>query len=140
MEPVDRTEALSRLETGRVGRLSTIRPDGLPHVVPITYASLGEAVVTMIDHKPKTTMRLQRLVNVEANPMVSLVVDHWSEEWTELWWVRVDGTGLVHRDDDVWREARMVLVAKYPQYRERPPEGPAIVISIDHLSSWQGTG
>lgn len=139
MGPVDRAESLDRLATGRVGRLATIRPDGSPHVVPVTYAISPDSVYTMIDHKPKKTDRLQRLTNIEKNPAVSLVADHWSEIWTELWWVRVDGHATIHQGDEAWDDARKHLVAKYEQYRERPPQGVAIRISIERVSSWSGS-
>ncbi|MGH3649737.1 MAG: TIGR03668 family PPOX class F420-dependent oxidoreductase [Acidimicrobiia bacterium] len=139
MARVDRTEALAFLESSRVGHLATVRPDGGPHVVPITFARTGEVIVTMIDHKPKSTMRLQRLANIEANPEVSLLVDEWSEDWRSLRWVRVDGTALIHERDDMWRESRMALLAKYDQYRDQPPQGPAIVISIDRVVTWAST-
>lgn len=132
-------EAHEKLERSRLGHLATVRADGRPHVVPIVYASIGDSLVTMVDHKPKTTQHLQRLENIESNPWVSVVVDEWSEDWEQLWWVRVDGQAFVHRDDDVWREARMAMVAKYAQYREKAPEGPAIVITIDRIVAWSGS-
>jgi PPOX class probable F420-dependent enzyme len=136
---VDRTEALAFLESSRVGRLATTRPDGRPHIVPVTFARTGAVIVTMIDHKPKTTTRLQRLANIEAHPEASLLVDEWSEDWRRLRWVRVDGSALIHERDDMWRESRVALAAKYDQYRDRPPEGPAVVISIDRVVSWAST-
>ena len=74
-----------------MGHLVTVRPNGRPHVVPVTYALAGNSVVTMIDHKPKTTDRLQRLINIENNPVATLMSDHYSEDWTALWWVREIG-------------------------------------------------
>lgn len=129
-------EALELLAASRVARLASVRPDGRPHVVPITFTVVGETIVTMIDHKPKTTTRLQRLANIEANSSVSVLVDEWSEDWERLRWARVDGTARIHDEDDVWRRAREALVAKYPQYADRPPEGVAIAISIDAITSW----
>jgi PPOX class probable F420-dependent enzyme len=95
--------------------------------------------VTMIDQKPKTTTTLKRLDNIEANPRVSVLVDAWSEDWSELWWVRVDGTAKTHDSGDLWEVARSLLVAKYPQYRQDPPRGPAIVITVDTVRFWEGT-
>ena len=136
---MDRTEALSRLESARVAHLATVRPDGSPHVVPATFALAGNFAVTMVDHKPKSTTRLQRLANVEANGTASLLVDHFSEDWSELWWVRVDGNAAVHQDGPGWREASAALAAKYEQYRHRPPTGPAIVIALDRVNYWAST-
>lgn len=108
--------------------------------MPITFAVTAGTIVTMIDHKPKTTTRLQRLRNIEANPSVAVLVDEWDEDWDRLTWVRVDGKAQVHSDDDVWRQARDALIAKYPQYAAQPPEGDAIAISIDGVTSWASSG
>ena len=122
-----------------MGHLVTVRPNGQPHVVPVTYALTGNSVVTMIDHKPKTTDRLQRLINIENNPVATLMSDHYSEDWTALWWVRVDGEASIHIGDRVWEESAAALRAKYGQYAENSPRGPAVVISVDRVTSWEST-
>ncbi|HUG09252.1 MAG TPA: TIGR03668 family PPOX class F420-dependent oxidoreductase [Acidimicrobiia bacterium] len=137
---MDEAEARTRLEAARVGHLATVRPDGGPHVVPVTFAVVGNVVLTMVDHKPKTTTRLQRLANIETYPSASLLIDHWSEDWTRLLWVRVDGAASIHADDPVWSDGRAALAVKYHQYGGRPPEGPAIAISIDRISGWSSRG
>jgi PPOX class probable F420-dependent enzyme len=125
--------ALERFITARVVRLATVRPDGSPHLVPVTFAMDSGDVVTAIDHKPKSTRRLQRLANIDANPSVSLLADHWEEDWRELWWVRIDGTATVAHDDTAGIDA---LVAKYPQYHRIRPEGPVIRVQIGAIASW----
>lgn len=140
MALVDQDEASARLASARSGHLATIRPNGRPHLVVITFAMVGDDVVTAIDEKPKTTQRLQRLVNVEANPAVSFLIDHYDEDWGRLWWVRVDGRATVHHDDGARDTAVEALVAKYPAYRDRPPQGAVISISRDRLSSWAYSG
>jgi PPOX class probable F420-dependent enzyme len=137
---MDRTEALTRLANARTGHLATIRPDGRPHVVVVTFAMTGDRVVTAVDHKPKRTRRLQRLANIEANPAVSFLADRYEDDWERLWWVRLDGEASIHTDDVVWSEAIAVLSEKYPQYQERSPQGPAIVITPDRVSWWESTG
>jgi PPOX class probable F420-dependent enzyme len=137
---VKRADALEFLANSRVARLASVRPDGRPHIVPITFAVTGSAIVTMIDHKPKTTTRLQRLRNIEANPSVSVLVDEWSEDWEHLRWARADGTARIHADGHVWHQSREALLAKYSQYSDRPPEGLAIAISIDGITGWASSG
>jgi PPOX class probable F420-dependent enzyme len=136
---VNTAEAVEFLASSRVARLATVRPDGRPHVVPITFAVTGDTIVTMVDQKPKTTTRLQRLANIEAHPSVSVLVDEWSEDWDRLRWVRVDGSAVIHQEGETWQEAQDALVAKYPQYRDHPPGGVAIAISIEHVSRWAST-
>jgi PPOX class probable F420-dependent enzyme len=137
---MEHTEALALLGRSRVGRLATIRPDGRPHIVPVTFALLDQTVVTMIDHKPKTTTRLQRLANIRAEPRVALLVDEWSEDWRDLRWARFDGRAEIHEQGDLWESARSALVAKYRPYEDEPPIGPAIVITIDSVSGWASNG
>jgi PPOX class probable F420-dependent enzyme len=136
---MERAEALDRLSSARVARLATITPDGKPHLVAITFAVLGDAVVHMIDDKPKTTRRLQRLANVEATPRASMLVDGYDEDWSKLWWVRVDGGVSVATSGGTWESARSSLGEKYPQYRTSPPSGPAILLAIDRVTHWEGS-
>jgi len=137
---MERVEALALLGESRVGRLATIRPDGSPHIVPITFAVVDRTVVTMVDHKPKRTTSLQRLANIDAEPRVALLVDEWSEDWRRLRWARFDGTARIHHQGDLWELARDALVARYDQYRDQPPNGPAIVITIENVTGWSSTG
>ncbi len=65
--------------TARVARLATADAEGVPHLVPVTFAMDGEDVVSAVDAKPKTTAALRRLRNITANPRVSVLVDHYEE-------------------------------------------------------------
>ncbi len=136
---MDPAEALERIAPEPSGHLATVRSDGRPHVVVVTYAVDGGEIVTAIDHKPKTTRSLQRLANIEANPQVSFLVDHYEDDWDRLWWIRVDGPAVVVTEGTRHASAVTALAAKYPQYRERPPDGPAIVISPETVASWPRT-
>ncbi len=134
---MNRAEGLDRLAAARSGHLATVRPDGRPHVVVVTFALIDEFAVTAIDHKPKSTRRLQRIANIEANPVASLLVDHYDDDdWDELWWVRVDGSAAIHHDGTLREHAIEALAIKYVQYEERPPEGPVVAVGLDGVSSW----
>lgn len=136
---MDRAEGLALLERSRVARLATVRPDTSPHVVPVTFAVVDGAIVTMIDHKPKTTDRLQRLANIEFEPRVAVLVDEWSEDWDRLSWARFDGVADIHEEGAVWATAQDALTSRYDQYRDRPPTGPAIVVAIEKVIYWSST-
>ena len=84
-----------RFASTPVARLATVRPDGRPHVVPVVFVLVGDVVYTAIDAKPKKSSRLQRLVNLSAEPRCSLLVDHYEDDWSRLWWVRADGEAAV---------------------------------------------
>lgn len=124
-----------RLARAQVARLATVRPDGRPHLVPITFAIEGDELVTAIDHKPKSTRQLQRLVNIDHEPRVTVLVDHYADDWSQLWWVRVDGEATVLGSGERFAQAIAALVDRYPAYREDPPDGPVIVI---RATGWQG--
>ena len=132
LEPEERR----RVTDARVARLATTRPDGRPHVVPITFASSGETIVTAVDQKPKTTRRLQRLENIAAQPAASVLVDHYDDDWSQLWWVRADGMAHVVTEGREWQEWVGVLTEKYAQYRSEMPRGPLIVLSVARWTTW----
>ena len=127
----------TRFAQAPVARLATVAPDGRPHLVPVVFAVDHEVVYTAVDAKPKTTQRLRRLANIDGNPRVSLLVDHYAEDWTQLWWVRVDGIAAIHHDGDAMRAGRDLLRVKYEQYQSVPLNGPVIAVAIRRWSSWR---
>jgi len=120
--------------TARVARLATVSPDGRPHLVPIVFAVSGDLVHTAVDAKPKRTRNLRRLANIAADPRVTVLADHYDEDWSQLWWVRADGTARIL---DESAEAIAALQARYPQYRETPPPGPFLEITVARWTAWQ---
>ncbi len=133
--------ARQRFTAERVARLATTAPGGRPHLVPVTFAvGTGDAgidhVYTAVDAKPKTTTWLQRLRNIEADPRVALLADHYTEDWDALWWVRVDGIATVLTRPGDLAEPIRLLVTRYPQYRAQPPAGPVISVRVDRWTGW----
>jgi PPOX class probable F420-dependent enzyme len=118
----------------RVARLATLGTDGRPHVVPICFALDGDTLYTAVDAKPKSTRALRRLANIESDPRVEIVIDHYDEDWSKLWWVRLSGRARVIDHDARGLE---LLQAKYPQYRDDPPAGPFVVVAIQARTAWQ---
>ncbi|HEY2723116.1 MAG TPA: TIGR03668 family PPOX class F420-dependent oxidoreductase, partial [Pseudonocardiaceae bacterium] len=114
--------------------LATVGPGARPHLVPVTFALAADTVVSAVDAKPKSTRRLRRLANIEANPAVCLLADHYSDDWDTLWWVRADGHAAVHATAPA-RVAEL-LADKYRQYREQPPEGPFVVVRVETWRGW----
>jgi PPOX class probable F420-dependent enzyme len=89
-----------------------------------------------VDAKPKSTLSLRRLQNLKTNSSFSLLVDHYDEDWTTLWWVRVDGSGRVIEKGDEREHALGLLTAKYEQYRDTPPPGPILALDIERWRVW----
>ena len=129
---------LEALGGARRGILATIGPEGQPHLVPIVFVVLaGGEIVTAVDHKPKSTRDLKRLRNIDRDPRVTLLVDEYDDDWSRLWWVRVDG--LAHVSDVAPPGSNEALAEKYAPYRDSPPAGPWIVIEVVTLTSWTAT-
>lgn len=133
---MEETDRRRRVESARVARLATAGPDGQPHVVPVCFALDGDVVYSAVDAKPKSTRALKRLANVERNPRVSLLVDHYEEDWRNLWWVRLDGKGTVLSSGPEFERGLRLLAAKYRQYLASPPPGPVLVVRVERWSSW----
>ena len=129
-------EAHTRLASARVARLATAGGDGQPHLVPVTFAVDGNLIYTAVDHKPKKSVSLRRLRNIRENPRVALLADHYTEDWDELWWVRVDGWASIVEDERGLRDTIDVLAERYEQYREHRPQGPVICIQADRWKGW----
>jgi PPOX class probable F420-dependent enzyme len=109
----------------------------MPHLVPCTFAvDASGSVVIGIDDKPKTTRNLRRLANIEQNPQVSLLADHYAADWHQLWWARADGTAALVRDGAGQTACWRLLVGKYPQYGGQAPGGPTILVTVTSWSGW----
>jgi len=120
-----------------VAMLATVGPDGAPHVVPVVFAVHDDVVYTAVDAKRKSTQRLRRLANIEGNPHVSMLADHYDEDWTQLWWVRADGVAQVHHSGDEVAEGYFLLRRKYIQYERIALDGPVVTVTVRRWSSWQ---
>jgi len=143
-------EARRRFGTAVVARLATIGTGGRPHLVPVTFALDGDRIYTVVDAKPKTTANLRRLRNIAADPRVTVLADHYEDDWDRLWWVRADGIAAIlagpaqssgrppgpagHRADTAAPLA--LLAARYPRYRADPPPGPLIRIQVERWTGW----
>jgi PPOX class probable F420-dependent enzyme len=136
---MDTVEMRRRMSDAMVARLATIGRDGRPHIVPITFAMGDDELYFAVDHKPKRTVNLQRLRNIEANPAVSVLVDHYENDWSRLWWVRVDGQARIVNAGEQRDQAIALLSSRYEQYRSLAPGGPVVVIAIERLSGWSAT-
>jgi PPOX class probable F420-dependent enzyme len=140
---MDEATMRRRLAAARVGRLATVTAGGGPHVVPCCFALAGavagDRIVSAVDAKPKTTPALRRLANLRARPRAALLVDHYDEDWSTLWWVRADGAGRVVEAGRERDEALDLLAAKYDQYARQRPPGAVVVIEVDGWRAWEAS-
>jgi len=139
MNALESEEMRSRIDGAMVARLATVGRDGRPHIVPITFALDDDTIYFAVDFKPKTTADLQRLRNIEANPSVSVLVDHYEDDWTKLWWVRVDGGARIVIDGEVFEKGIALLTQRYAPYRSVRPVGPVVAIAVERMTGWSAS-
>jgi PPOX class probable F420-dependent enzyme len=141
---LDPAEARARFTGSEVLRLATAGADGSPHLVPCTFAVDGSGrVVIGIDNKPKSSASLRRLRNIAENARVSLLADHYSDDWAQLWWARADGIATVEHAGGDHAAHWELLRSKYPQYQGQTLTGPVIAVTVSSWTGWafaQGTG
>ena len=140
MPELSPAQARDRFAAARVARLATIGSDGAPHLVPLVFAVVDDLVVSAVDQKPKRSAQLRRLDNLRSDPRCCLLVDHYDEDWSALWWVRADGRGRVLADDDPVRSLGLAhLLTRYDaddQYGRTPPAGPVIAVQVLRWTGW----
>ena len=128
-----------RAELAPVARLATVDAEGRPHLVPCCFALDGDVGYSVVDSKPKRSTALRRLDNIRGHPSVCLLVDHYEDDWTRLWWVRLDGTARIVEDGPEHASAVALLCAKYPQYRATPPSGAVVAIDVTACRAWSAS-
>ncbi len=134
--PADQVELLAHAP---VGRLATASADGVPHVIPVCYALMDGLIYSVLDQKPKraSLTRLRRVRNIRANPQVSLVVDHYEENWERLWYILISGTAQLLEEGAERPAAIQILREKYAQYRLMNIDpNPVIKITPSNVVSW----
>jgi PPOX class probable F420-dependent enzyme len=128
------------LRDARVARLGTVDGTGAVRLVPVCLAVNDGWIVGAVDHKPKRTGQLRRLDDMHAAGSATVLVDHYAEDWAQLWWVRVRGRAEVLTSGDVRAAAIDALVGKYEQYRQRRPDGAVWRIAADEVRWWRASG
>jgi len=138
------TDQLAFLASQRAGRLATADPSGAPHAIPVCYACDGARLYIALDAKPKRVApsQLKRVRNILANPQVALLVDRYSDDWSELAYLLIQGSAsLLEPADPAHAAAVALLRARYPQYRAMPIEQqPAIAIAPSRIVAWGALG
>lgn len=129
-------ECRRRFGAASVGRLATLSAAGSPALIPVTFSASGDQIVFAVDHKPKTTTALRRLANIDADPRVCFLADHYDDDWAALWWVRADARAMTVSGGPQWSAAIDQLVDKYPQYRRRRPAGPVVLAEVTRWTGW----
>jgi PPOX class probable F420-dependent enzyme len=128
------------LAEARRATLATIGDDGRPRLVPICFVVVDDVVWSPLDEKPKAVRDVRDLARVRdimARPDVSLLVDRWSEDWSELAWMRIGGRARLVEPEAVPPAVIAALRAKHPQYRDHDLEHrPALRIEVANMVGW----
>jgi PPOX class probable F420-dependent enzyme len=133
---MDEVEMRRRVEAADVMRVGTVDERGRVHLVPIVFVIEGDTVYSSTDDDPPP----RRLRNLERNPQVSLIVDEYDDDWSNVWWVRMRGTGRAIADGPERDHARRLLTEKYPQFEGDPGGGPIIAVDVEAWSGWEYSG
>jgi PPOX class probable F420-dependent enzyme len=104
--------------------------------VPIVYALDGDTLYCAVDAKPKRSRTLRRIENARRNPHVAVLVDHYVDDWSRLWWIRLRGRARVLESGEEAERAIALLVEKYEQYRTAAPGFPVLAIDVEEWRSW----
>jgi PPOX class probable F420-dependent enzyme len=129
-------ELRSRVAAAPVARLATVDPDGRTHLVPIVFVLVDDTLYSAVDAKPKRSRTLRRIENARERPDVTVLVDHYEDDWTRLWWARLRGRARVLDGGEEAGRALAALRAKYEQYREAPPGLPVLAVDVDQWRAW----
>jgi PPOX class probable F420-dependent enzyme len=118
----------------RVGRVATAGDGGTPHVVPVCHVLARGKIYFGSGNDAR------KVANLRTNPRVPLTVDLYSEEWTHLKGVMVQGRAALIERGPRFQHARALLYAKYPQYRQEaalsPSDSVIVEITPTHVFSW----
>ena len=135
-------DQISRLSTTPVARMATADTAGRPQVIPVCFVYDGGCIYSVLDAKPKRAALtgLRRVRNILANPQVSLVLDHYDDDWAQLWYLLVTGRAELIEGTDESESAIASLREKYPQYRRMELTGnPVIKITPERVTGWSGS-
>lgn len=116
--------------------LSTVHPQRGVDAVPVVLAVVDQGVVLPLDTvKDKRGGTLQRVANVERDPRCALLADHYAEDWSQLWWVRLHGRASL-LSDDALPTARAALAARYRQYEDPSSISGALLVRPERILGW----
>ena len=127
------------IDRTRVAHLATAGADYAPHVVPICFVLDGDTLYSVIDRKPKraAATELKRVRNIIANPRVSVLMDHYEEDWNRLWYVLMRGTASILHNGPEHDRAIELLWRKYTQYAQMDiEERPVIRVQTTGVVVW----
>jgi nitroimidazol reductase NimA-like FMN-containing flavoprotein (pyridoxamine 5'-phosphate oxidase superfamily) len=128
-------KSLAKLvEWERVCRVATVSRHRVPHVVPVCHVVLGGKLYFGSE---KTA---QKVLNLRSNPNVAVTVDLYSDDWSNLKGVMIQGTVAFIEKGLRFRHIRKALYSKYPQYPDQAAlaEADSVIMEVTprNVFSW----
>jgi PPOX class probable F420-dependent enzyme len=132
------------IERARIARLATIDSEFKPHLVPVVFVFDGNYFFIPVDEKRKTAKpeKLKRIRNIQDNPNVALLFDEYSEDWTKLAFVMIQGEASIASKGEgniQVRQAYKKLMTKYVQYQKVGVGEMCIKITPKKVASWSNS-
>ena len=118
----------------RVCRVATAGPEGRPHLVPVVHVLAGDKIYLGSGDDGR------KVGNLRVNPRVAITIDLYSDDWSQLRGVMVQGTARLIERGPRFKQARAHLYAKYPQYAKEaalsPSDSVIVEVTPAHVFTW----
>jgi len=117
----------------RVCRVATASDRSVPHAVPVCHVFANDKLYFGSEGGAK------KVKNLRANPHVTVTVDTYSDDWSLLKGVMVQGTAKLIDGGPRFKKLLRLLYEKYPQYPEEAALGKGDVmveVTPKHVFSW----
>ncbi len=118
----------------RVVRVATVDRNCMPHNVPVCHVMEGNHVYFATGKESK------KIKNLTENGKVSLVCDEYTEIWSSLKGVFIQGEARAISKGSEFRKLRKLLYQKYPRYEREAPieEGKTVIVEVipQNVVSW----
>jgi PPOX class probable F420-dependent enzyme len=133
---LDRARCGHLLGQSERGVLATSHPTRGVDAVPVCFAVEGSRLAVPVDRvKPKASVDLQRIRNLDQDPRAALLCDHWDlTDWSRLWWVRASIQRVASGSEEQ-SSLESLLRNKYRQYVDHP-FATLLVFRIDEVIGW----
>lgn len=131
-------DAFELIDRAPVARLAQLDLEKQVHAIPFVFVRDGSTLYSPVDGKPKRHAKLSRLAWAVQEPAVTVLIDEYDTDWTQLWWLRIYGQAKqIDSNIPCWASVVKKLSAKYPQYQSTPMfSGAPTMLSID-IERWR---
>jgi PPOX class probable F420-dependent enzyme len=118
----------------RVCRVATVGAEGRPHLVPVVHVLSGDKLYFGSGDDGR------KVKNLRDNAQIAITIDLYSDDWSQLRGVMVQGTARLIERGPRFKQARARLYAKYPQYAKEaaisPSDSVVVEVTPTHVFTW----